>query len=243
MNVIFVGTSHLGQFDLNNCAEIFNKWNVSSCKIICMPGASIKGLSNPHSTTGLNKSVMNIDDDTNTKILIFQLGQVDIEFGYYYKSVLRSEKLDVDEFMNDLIDKYTEFLLSIKSKVVVIGVNPTAITDLEHTFRVNFNDTMCHANNLIQETGCLDNRYKYSELGHIYNDDMSNRNIVHKRFNEKLKNMCNKYSFVFCDLWDFLIDQDANSLLPIYKPAVNDHHIVPSNILTDHLLKYIRENI
>ena len=100
-NLIFIGNSHLDQFCILEGKSIFDKYNCTLDKIIAIPGSSIKGLNNIHSSTGLNKQILEYNYPEKT--YIFHLGQVDIEFGYYYKSVLANNKLSIDEFMNNLI--------------------------------------------------------------------------------------------------------------------------------------------
>ena len=118
--LVFIGNSHLGQFCLLDNPAIFDKYNVKLDKIIQIPGSSIKGLKNMESTTGLNKTILNYN--FKKKIYIFHLGQVDIEFGYYYKSVLNKKKIDIHSFIDELIIIYSKFLDLIVGKVVIIGL-------------------------------------------------------------------------------------------------------------------------
>ncbi len=221
MTYIFVGNSHLDKFKLPH-----------TIPVIQQSGASIRGLRNCMSTTGLNKQIISTIQSNPNATLVFHLGQVDIEFGYYYKSVLKNEKLDMEVFQNELINIFKEFLSPLLCKKIIIGVHVSAIKDLYHTFTVNFNDTQCHINNQIQETGTLNPQNDYSALGHIYNDTIETRNIYLKQFNDKLFEMCKELNILFIDIWNETSSQK-------YQPVHSDHHLVPNVELGEFIMKHL----
>jgi len=224
---IFIGNSHLDQFILNHSHGV----------LVLHPGASIKGLLNPCSITGLNKRIGDFTNSKNT--FIFHLGQVDFEFGYYYKSVLTGYKLDKAQFISGILSVYETYLQSLPNKKVIIGLNPTAIDDMFHTFNINFNDLECGPNNSIQETGEVNDSFNYSSLGHIYNDSIEERNTFLEMANQEMKRMCMKNGIEFIDLWPLLFDCETHTLGKEFHPGCLDHHIKPSETLREYLLRFV----
>ncbi len=220
MKVVIVGNSHLDQF--KPYLYIPNE------NILQISGASIRGLINNNSTTGLNKKIK----DSCPDACIFHLGLVDIEFGYYYKSFLANEKLNKQHFIADTISIYLKFLKSLTCKIVIIGVNPTVITDMRHNFNINFEDD---PNNILQETGKGYREVTYESLSHIYDDTIEERNMFLKDMNEALKSMCEENNFTFYDLWDELIDTDGKHIKTMYMPPHLDHHLVTSSSIYNKL--------
>lgn len=226
---IFIGNSHLDQFMIIPS---------NTCQLISLPGASIKGLINPVSLTGLNRRIYAVCHPTNT--MVFHLGQVDFEFGYYYKSALANKKLDKAAFITETINIYSEFLDTISSKKIIIGLNPTVIDDMRHTFNVNFKDRMCFRNNTIQGTGEFDTGLTYEGLSHIYDDDIDVRNEFLLLANNALKEMCHTKSIIFYNVWDALISTDTSRIKECYHPKRLDHHIVPTRALGHQLEVFIQ---
>lgn len=229
-SITFVGNSHLDQFKINDINVPLNK------KIIYVPGASIRGLLNESSFTGLNKMVYAHDSAQN--IFVFHLGQVDIEFGYFYKSALNNSKLDKSEFIVQLIHIYKTFLQKLKSKIIIIGVNPSVIKDINHIFNVNFKDARCHQNNFMQETGCWQEKITIDKYKHIYNETQNDITSFLENTNIAIKNMCIENNFIFYDVWKVLVDE-SNNIKPEYCPMCIDHHIIPSNTLQKELSECI----
>jgi hypothetical protein len=161
------------------------------------------------------------------------LGQVDIEFGYYYKSVLAQAKLDVLSFIHDTVRIYERFLQQRKGTPIVIGVNPTAIKDTQHIFGVNFKDPMCHDNNKIQEVGELVEEKTYESVAHIYNDSVEQRNKALFSMNDALKTMCIKNRWAFIDMMPIL--NENGILAERFQYPHIDHHVRPSYELGKYL--------
>lgn len=225
-----VGNSHAEQF------KSFVDISLYPVKKINLSGASIRGLLNPNSRTGINIIIKEVDTCPNN-VFLFHLGQVDIEFGYYYKSVLANSKLDVSKFIVDTIQIYEQFLQQIKGTPVVIGISPTAIKDTQHIFYVNFKDTMCHANNKLQEVGELIEEKTYESLAHIYNDSIEKRNQALFSMNDALKTMCIKNRWEFIDMMPIL--NENGILAERFQYPHLDHHIKPS----DELGKYLSDRL
>ena len=221
-----VGNSHLDQFKSLENISLF------PIERIYAGGASIRGLVNPTSRTGLNQRIHNFNISP-INYFLFHLGQVDMEFGYYYKSALANKKLDVSSFIDETIRIYERFLQKLKGTPIVIGVNPTAIKDTKHIFGVNFADYECHDNNKVQEVGELSEERTYESLAHIYNDSVEKRNDSLFSMNNALKTMCIKNRWAFIDMMPIL---NENGILAerFQKPHL-DHHIKPLYELAKYL--------
>lgn len=229
-NYFLVGNSHLGQFKLIEHNSHFK------IRLVQGAGASIRGLLNSNSLTGLNQQVNQYDIDTSA-CFIFHLGQVDIEFGYYYKCALADTKLDINTFIADTIDIYTRYLKTIQGNIIIIGVNPTAITDMFHTFYVNFKDTMCYQNNRVQQVGEFQTNRTYESLAHIYNDSIAIRNQSLLSMNNALQKMCAINGWKFIDMMP-IIAKDGQ-LAPQFQPTRLDHHLIPSIELSSYVLSQL----
>jgi hypothetical protein len=228
-NLVFIGNSHISQF-----LVIKQSYGVISDRLQ-FPGASIKGLLKENSKIGLSNMINSYD--FNNKIAIFVLGQCDIEFGYYYKSVRQNEKLNIDFFMEDLIVKYDKYLSQLSFDFVVVGINPCVSDDIRHNFYVNFEDMDCQDTNQFNETGTVDNNIKFEDYLHIYNDSLFTRNQIHKKFNTLLSKMCFEKGYKFVDIWDDITTNDT--IKSQFKLDKLDHHIRESDEIFDFLYKRI----
>ena len=97
-----IGNSHISQFNINI--------NDNLIDILYGYGASICGLWNENSKLKLQNQILNYQKMYPDKILIFFLGQTDIEFIYYYKSVKQNKKIDIDVFIDNLVERYISFI-------------------------------------------------------------------------------------------------------------------------------------
>ena len=216
-SIVFIGNSHISQFDIDN---IPNSYNIS-VDLLEFPGASIKGLLNNNSKTGLLQKINSYNFEN--KLAIFILGQCDVEFGYYYKSVQNGEKLEFSDFVEDLIAKYDSYLSNVNFDFVVLGINPCVVEDIKHNFRVNWNDDICFFENQINETGTLNSNLRFEDHLHIYNEDLKSRNDNHKFFNSRLRELCSERNYKFVDLYEDITENDI--VLPEFKNFGLDHHL------------------
>ena len=102
-------------------------------------GASIKGLTNPNSKLQLNKAIDEYHTKNAQSTLIFFLGQVDVEFGFFYKQWKEQRTFSIDEYLDDLISHYETYLLKhLHYKFIILPINPNVITDIKHNYKVSF---------------------------------------------------------------------------------------------------------
>ena len=224
--LLFIGNSHLSQFNLN-------RKNIHELR---ETGASIKGLVNPDSRLQLRHSINNFIDNNTSFSCVFFLGQVDIEFGYYYKSIVDNIKYNINDYYNDLIKKYESYLKSLKCNFYILSINPTTIIDVTHIFNVCFR---CNNGNIGYYSEHNINIVLTDEIKSILDDSYEVRMLNNKLFNTKLEEMCLKNGFKYIDFWDFVTEN--NKVKGKYMPSTNDHHL---NIVDDtELLDYILEKI
>ena len=224
-----IGNSHISQF-------IKHGDDANLMDILYGYGASICGLFNQNSYLQLSKQILNYQSNYPNKTLVFFLGQSDIEFIYYYKSVKQNEKIDINSFIDNLIEKYIHFLTSfITNKYVLLGINPHVIKDIKHIYNVNFTET--NQNNPAGENNS--DKYKFEDYLHIYNDTYETRFKNSMIFNEKLKQKCENKNINYITINDTILDLNQN-VKNIYMPNGIDHHLVKNMDLYTHLILKLR---
>jgi hypothetical protein len=239
IKLCFIGNSHVDMFSHSN---IFPNTITKKCI-----GASIKGLVNENSTLQLKNQIFEFQNDKSFEdyTLVFFLGQVDIEFGYYYKCCVDKIKYDFQEYCDNLISRYEYFFTSnvLKLPFIILGINPTVIKNNEHIFNVCFR---CDNGKSGFYSGA-DNKLKFNDVKNEYiYHDYDTRLKHNKIFNEKLEAMCNKNGFKYIDFWEYLFENnkrhninstninstniDNYKLKESYDPKRdNDHHLKTDN--------------
>jgi hypothetical protein len=183
-------------------------------------GASISGLLNEKSVLRLKEQTLNYQSVHLDKILVFFLGQTDIEFIYYYKCVKQNKKIDINSYIDDLIQKYIYFIQTyITNKVIILGINPTVIKDNIHIFNVNF-----RADTNYDPNGTYNEIYKYEDYLEIYNDSYETRFNYNIQFNNKLKIKCIENNINYCDINHHITDDNGN-VRNLYLNDNLDHHL------------------
>jgi len=209
MKLAFIGNSHLSQFDLTNRYDS-----------IYVVGASIKGLVNPDSKLQFKPKIETFIANNPDHHLVFFLGQVDIEFGYYYKCIVDNIKYDIDTFYDDLINKYVSYLKELKCPFYVLSINPTTITDTSHIFNI------CFRCNNGKDGFYSDNNCAYSldeRVRGLLNDSYEVRFEHSKKFNSKLRRKCEENGFIYIDFWPVVVAD--NRIRDKYSHGTTDHHL------------------
>lgn len=218
-----IGNSHTSQFDNPNMNILYGY------------GASICGLYNQNSILQLKQKILDYQSLNPEKTLIFFLGQSDIEFIYYFKSIIKQKKILIDEFINFWVEKYVEFVKTYIKKPIILGINPTVIKNNEHIFNINFRDNI---SNNINPSGSNLLHINYSNVKHYY-DDFDIRFNNNLNFNKKLKSECEKNNIIYIDLNDEVLNQNMK-VKELYQPISDDHHIVKNIRLYDVLIDKIK---
>jgi hypothetical protein len=233
MKLCFIGNSHLDQFKieyLNTNDQIDRLYSV---------GASLKGLYNPNSKLQLNEQIQQYSFENPEAILVFFLGQVDIEFGYYYKCVCDKIKYKVEDYINELVENFEKYLLtSIKNRFVILSINPTVIQNIEHNFNVSFtNNNGYNGFYSHKQDDILFDDHKHT----IYNDSYQVRFYNNKLMNHYLKTMCIKNNLLYVDFWNIIMENECE-VKAKYLYDHNDHHlrITDDNEMIEYILNQIK---
>lgn len=228
MSYCFIGNSHLDQFA-----------NELSIQKLYKMGASIKGLANPNSTLGLRDDIQSFARNNPHTTLVFFLGQVDIEFGYYYKCVMDQKKYDIEEYICGLLDKYITFLHTLQVPYIVLSINPTVIKRNSHIYKVCFTENNGYQGFYSQHRSDLS--FESEQVQLFLNDSFETRYLHTVFFNKKLQEVCRVHKIHFVDFWDFLFEDGL--LKKKYIPKGLDHHLAVTHDveLTHHVITKIQE--
>lgn len=221
-----IGNSHTSQFDNNDMNILFGY------------GASICGLYNHKSVLQLKTNILDYQTNNPDKTLVFFLGQCDVEFIYYYRSILNKNKIPIDEFINTTVLRYVEFVKTYIKKPIILGINPTVTRNSMHIFNVNFRDNPSNIN----PNGGYYSDIIYDEVKDYY-DDYETRFENNLKFNSQLKRACEQNGIIYVDILDEILADDG-SVKEIYKPKFqDDHHLVKNIHLYDALIHKIKDYI
>ena len=118
MTTYIFGDSFIGPFKLidNNNLHIYK-----------FKGATMKGITKQDNENRI-KILDIINKNKNIKCMIFNFGQVDLYFSYYYDKYIKNKKF----MMKSIIKKYVEFISSIKCyncNKIILPVYPSTIKD------------------------------------------------------------------------------------------------------------------
>jgi hypothetical protein len=216
-----IGNSHTSQFNNPNLNVLYGY------------GASICGLYNENSTLKLKERILDYQYLNPEKTLVFFLGQSDVEFIYYYKSIKNNDKIDINEFLDDIVNKYINFIIEYIKNPVVLGINPTVIKSTQHTFNVNFRYTY----SVINPAGSYHLGLTYDDVKHFY-DDYETRYNNNMQFNTKLSEQCKKQNIPYIELNKEILDDDMK-VKSIYLPKEEDHHLVANYSLYVELINQL----
>lgn len=227
MSYCFIGNSHLDQFA--NAPHILKLYKM---------GASIKGLVNPTSTLRLRDDIYSFTQSNPNTKLVFFLGQVDIEFGYYYKCVMDQKKYDMEEYIDGLLDKYMAFLHTLNVPCIVLSINPHVLKENYHIYRICFTEDNGREGFYSQHRPDLS--FESEKVQNFINDSFETRVSHTQLFNKKLQHACLINTIQFVDFWDFLFEDGV--LRQKYVPKGVDHHLAVRHDvkLTEHVMNKIK---
>ena len=213
-----IGNSHVSQFDNPRLNILYGY------------GASICGLYNEYSTLKLKDRILSYQALNPGKHLVFFLGQSDVEFIYYYRCIRNNTKTNINEFIDDIVEKYVEFITTYIKNPIVLGINPTVIKSNEHIFNVNFRET----NNINNPAGSYHTKITYEDVKHFY-DGYEQRFENNLLFNKKLNDECLKRCIPYIDLNKNVLDDNNHVRVEFLPDAINDHHLKTNRKLCAYL--------
>lgn len=206
MTTLIFGDSFIGPFNLIDDKNL---------QIYKFAGKTMKGISKK-GDKDMEKIVNLVNSNKNTKCLIFNFGQVDLYFSYYYKKFIKKEKF----MMTPIIKNYVEFINSLdcdKCNKIIISVYPTVLKD-ENVFNSLLKYDILSSND-IKSIKKIDIE-KTSKFNFRYN--------MYKKFNNLLEKYSKEYDINYINLDDMLLNKKTNN--------IKQQFINPSTDLSIHLL-------
>lgn len=216
------GDSHARFFKISPELSGFQASNLTDFEVdvTLFIGSTILGLPRRESTLSVNLS---ISDTVAGSIAVFNFGQVDVELGYFYRTVVKGETVTFDEFSDRLVESYRTFLEGITdtaSSIVVKGINPPVLVSqgkaIKYIARIisEKEDEARHAE-------------QFERLREIL-PPIEERTAMSKTFNTAIESMCAEIGVGYFDLWKMLLNKKAGRIHDRHVPSVRDHHLVDS---------------
>lgn len=218
MTTLIIGDSFIGPFNLLDDKNL---------RIYKFSGKTMKGITKKEDKDR-EKIVNLVNNNKNIKCLIFNFGQVDLYFSYYYNKFIKNKKF----MMSSIIKKYVEFINNLdckKCNKIIISVYPTVLKD-ENVF----NSLLYYeilSNNNIKSINKIDIE-KTSKFNFRYN--------MYKKFNNLLEKYCKIYNINYINLDDILLNKKTNK---IKKKFINPITDVSIHLLWEPLIPLLVEKI
>ena len=203
------------------CGVLLNHKVYKNVKTLYFGGATAVGFRPNHQskTQSFKKTYDKILSMPISTKLFFNFGQVDMDVVYPYKCISNNEWINIDTYIDSVLQKYFDGLLEIKklnSNICIIGINPPST----RTVRI-----------LLSNTGQQRLFDRYKDL--CYDFLLESRTAHFRRFNEKLKAIATQHGFMYIDFWDKLCDDDSSVTrilrFKYFRPDYDDNHIFIEN--------------
>jgi len=210
MNLL-IGDSHI------LCLENYN--NKYNNNLYEFSATSIRGLVNKSSTSGSREIILNLLKLNKYEKLFLMFGKVDLEWVYPYKC--RKENINFNEFVDDTINKYIEFINEIKINFNIIYVMGLHIPSLEEYDMLNCVNNYNAIKNVSSKAFIEDNLSLITEIGCL---KTRTKQIYY--FNKILENKIKDIiECKYIDINDELLDETTNTCKKIYINE-GDHHLI-----------------
>ena len=231
-NIYYFGCSHSMIFgnDINKNYK-FIDYHTDS--------VSLKGLKNVNSKTNYNNFIINNIDKLKNNIILFKIGQVDIEFGYYYKTLIKNECINIEEFTDNLIEIYEEFLNKINYsnyKIIICGISLPAYNNIKHS--IGYKGSIINLKKYSDRINSIDENIDTLTKMFGTLEEQTKNSLL---FNEKLKNLCQKLNLPYIDFTEEFIDNTTNILKKEYTTD-SDHHYKSINDKSNMIPRLIHQN-
>ena len=129
----FFGDSHLRTVVSPN--QLLYATHGVQAHIAYLPGSTMLGFGRRSSSVGHFEKIKLYAEIVRPKALILKFGQVDIDLGFYYKLVVKSEQVCIEDYVNALIDAYIEAVKMIHVPVFILPINLPTLKDKESCVR------------------------------------------------------------------------------------------------------------
>jgi len=191
-------------------------------------GASLIGLRGESGKLKVRDAIRGIAKESSHLVLAF--GQVDLELGYYYRNVIKGEKVSPTEFVDALISSMRLFFGEVDLGAIrcaLKGVNLTAYNDRAFASRyIGGILSERYAQDAVEEVVKMTRAEFLGEVG---------QNEMHVLFNNRISSLANERGYAYFDINHYLASKDSRGV-PISPPVVDptflsirkDHHVVKS---------------
>lgn len=204
-NIFIYGDSHCKCFIRDsifiNNIKIYNKYK---------SGASLSGFIKSESSLNYREIIYNNIYKYNKDIHVIKLGQVDVEYVYYYKKYVKKENINIYTFIDNLLNKYIKILIFLNKKynIVVCDLNfcspkkwynyLMSILKIKLDININYiekNKHIIYFNNLLEKL-CNENNITFLKINmesHFLKCNNLNNRYIGKDNHYKGAETCNKY--------------------------------------------------
>ena len=228
-HIFIFGDSHCLCFGQGK-TNVNNKYYINMLK---QDSASARGLISIDSTLKYGKTIeefikfkkwySNTPFNSNeiNNYYVFKFGQVDIEYNYYYKLIIKEEKITKNDFFNDVIDKYIQYIRQLnKLNIIVCGVNlPSPINMKKYKYNI------------------LKLNNKNTIIENLTIEEINKDSII---FNQLLKQKCDINNIKYFDLIEECTYTNNNEYYLRKEFIGTDHHYKGCRSL--NALKYEMKN-
>jgi hypothetical protein len=200
-------------------------------------GASITGLDKKDSRLEYGKHVLDtIRYKPKTHLILMKMGQVDMEFIMYHKLYVKQEQFTFEEFCQQLINKYRDFIkkvLEINQNVIIGSINlPSYKTTMNIrdyiTIIVTDNDTSIKEQ-MIQNIQLAETNNFDPQLSNFSLEQMT-QNFQY--FNDLLSNLAKEMHLDFFDTTSLFVNEFTGVLKTEYT-NYNHHYLGYNDDTTD----------
>ena len=199
-------------------SRIFKKINLNKYDIDVesISGASLSGLTNKNSQLQVKNKILNYLQNNKPSFLILKFGQVDIDLQYYFKIVMKNQKINKEIYIRNMINNYIKFIHELskiypKNKIIIYGINPPSLIDKQKCFEYTLR--------IIAEKN-INEDIKTKLLNNI--ESIQQRTSFSKLFNDTCKYYCNKNNIKYTEVFHEMIE---NNIIMSKYTNNNDHHI------------------
>ncbi len=192
--LLYCGDSHTRPFEFNIFEHKEDDPRLLGAKMVWRPGATAGGFPRQNARRGLREAFVAAQAAEPPKLLCFNLGQVDVDVGYYYASMTANLPA-FEDWITQRYEDYIHFCKTFDAAVVIKGLNPTCL----------ISNTRIRAYVRRNTKGSFDSGPAYREafesIKHLMHaEHHADRNAL---ANLILKDLCDQHDLPFFDIRQF----------------------------------------
>tara|TARA_A100001391_G_scaffold181995_1_gene148300 strand:- start:512 stop:1264 length:753 start_codon:yes stop_codon:yes gene_type:complete len=230
MKYLVFGDSHTIFFNITPAMRLLDSNLVGVQSVVkTIGGSTISGFGKRNSTLNTLAEYRKAYLEEKPDFIVFALGQVDLELGYYYRWFVKHQRPDDYFFVESLIDGLLEEVENIVDRyglspgqVVIKGVNLSVLT-YDRRMAIRYVGGIV-TENLTDKCAVDEAKKRILEL---FPSNLE-RNNVHLLFNSLLRERAHLCGFKYFDINDEIVDAGTSKVALRFISAKFDHHIVDS---------------